>query len=199
VSTSSSTTWAARSVAVLDDDAAVHGRGLPLQRRDGARLEPGGGAIMLERAAFHRQYSSVMGASPVAATPPTAREGRMAHYTRLSSKDSAQDPGERHRRRLDCTSALEIVMTTPELKQMMEEMTLLVASVTSRDRRGVVFLASRPVPTSPARSWRSTGASTSQSGLPTAGSVVLRRYSTVSASATMSRGPDGQSKYRRSN
>jgi 7-alpha-hydroxysteroid dehydrogenase len=68
----------------------------------------------------------------------------MAHYTRLSSKDLAP------KIRVNAiaagsiaTSALEIVMTTPELKQMMEEMTLLGRVGDVQDiAAGVVYLAS---------------------------------------------------------
>ena len=82
-------------------------------------LEHGGGAIV--------NISSVMGrvAGRGYAAYGSAKAA-MAHYTRLSSKDLAPQI------RVNAiaagsiaTSALEIVTTTPELKQMMEEMTLL--------------------------------------------------------------------------
>jgi 7-alpha-hydroxysteroid dehydrogenase len=68
----------------------------------------------------------------------------MAHYTRLVSKDLAP------RIRVNAiaagstaTSALEIVMTTPVLKQMMEDMTPLHRIGDVEDiAAGVVYLAS---------------------------------------------------------
>jgi len=100
-------------------------------------LERGGGSIV--------NISSVMGrvAGRGYAAYGSAKAA-MAHYTRLSSKDLAP------RIRVNAiaagsiaTSALEIVMTTPELKQMMEEMTLLgrIGDV-EEIAAGVVFLAS---------------------------------------------------------
>jgi 7-alpha-hydroxysteroid dehydrogenase len=102
--------------------------------------------IMLERGAGSIvNISSVMGrvAGRGYAAYGTAKAA-MAHYTRLSSKDLAP------KIRVNAiaagsiaTSALEIVMTTPELKQMMEEMTLLgrIGNV-EEIAAGVVYLAS---------------------------------------------------------
>ncbi len=100
-------------------------------------LERGGGSIV--------NVSSVMGrvAGRGYAAYGTAKAA-MAHYTRLSSKDLAP------KIRVNAiaassiaTSALEIVMTTPELKSMMEEMTLLgrIGDV-EEVAAGVIFLAS---------------------------------------------------------
>ena len=100
-------------------------------------LERDGGSIV--------NISSVMGrvAGRGYAAYGTAKAA-MAHYTRLSSKDLAP------KIRVNAiaagsiaTSALEIVMTTPELKSMMEEMTLLgrIGDV-EEIAAGVIFLAS---------------------------------------------------------
>jgi 7-alpha-hydroxysteroid dehydrogenase len=100
-------------------------------------LERGGGSIV--------NISSVMGrvAGRGYAAYGTAKAA-MAHYTRLIAKDlgpkirvNAIAAGS------IATSALEIVMTTPELKQMMEEMTLLgrIGDV-EEIAAGVVYLAS---------------------------------------------------------
>jgi 7-alpha-hydroxysteroid dehydrogenase len=100
-------------------------------------LERGDGAIV--------NISSVMGrvAGRGYAAYGTAKAA-MAHYTRLISKDlgpkirvNAIAAGS------IATSALEIVMTTPELKSMMEEMTLLgrIGDV-EEIAAGVVYLAS---------------------------------------------------------
>jgi 7-alpha-hydroxysteroid dehydrogenase len=100
-------------------------------------LEHGGGSIV--------NISSVMGrvAGRGYAAYGTAKAA-MAHYTRLISKDLAP------KIRVNAiaagsiaTSALEIVMTTPELKSMMEEMTLLgrIGDV-EEIAAGVIFLAS---------------------------------------------------------
>jgi 7-alpha-hydroxysteroid dehydrogenase len=100
-------------------------------------LERGGGSIV--------NISSVMGrvAGRGYAAYGSAKAA-MAHYTRLSSKDLAP------KIRVNAiaagsiaTSALEIVMTTPELKLMMEEMTLLgrIGDV-QEIAAGVVYLAS---------------------------------------------------------
>lgn len=100
-------------------------------------LERGGGSIV--------NISSVMGrvAGRGYAAYGSAKAA-MAHYTRLSSKDLAP------KIRVNAiaagsiaTSALEIVMTSPELKQMMEEMTLLgrIGDV-QEIAAGVVYLAS---------------------------------------------------------
>jgi 7-alpha-hydroxysteroid dehydrogenase len=100
-------------------------------------LERGGGSIV--------NISSVMGrvAGRGYAAYGSAKAA-MAHYTRLSSKDLAP------KIRVNAiaagsiaTSALEIVMTSPELKQMMEEMTLLgrIGAV-QEIAAGVVYLAS---------------------------------------------------------
>jgi 7-alpha-hydroxysteroid dehydrogenase len=101
--------------------------------------------IMLERAGGSIvNISSVMGrvAGRGYAAYGTAKAA-MAHYTRLASKDLAP------RIRVNAiaagsiaTSALEIVMTSPELKQMMEEMTLLgrIGDV-EEIAAGVIFLA----------------------------------------------------------
>jgi 7-alpha-hydroxysteroid dehydrogenase len=99
-------------------------------------LEGGGGSIV--------NISSVMGrvAGRGYAAYGTAKAA-MAHYTRLVSKDLAP------KIRVNAiaagsiaTSALEIVMTSPELKQMMEEMTLLgrIGDV-EEIAAGVIFLA----------------------------------------------------------
>jgi len=100
-------------------------------------LERGGGSIV--------NISSVMGrVAGRGYAAYGAAKAAMAHYTRLSSKDLAP------KIRVNAiaagsvaTSALEIVMTTPELKQMMEEMTLLgrIGDV-QEIAAGVVFLAS---------------------------------------------------------
>ncbi|HEY5438610.1 MAG TPA: SDR family oxidoreductase [Acidimicrobiales bacterium] len=100
-------------------------------------LEHGGGAIV--------NISSVMGrvAGRGYAAYGSAKAA-MAHYTRLSSKDLAP------KIRVNAiaagsiaTSALEIVTGTPELKQMMEEMTLLGRIGDVEDiAAGVVYLAS---------------------------------------------------------
>jgi len=102
--------------------------------------------IMLERAGGSIvNISSVMGrvAGRGYAAYGTAKAA-MAHYTRLISKDLAP------KIRVNAiaagsiaTSALEIVMTTPELKSMMEEMTLLgrIGDV-EEIAAGVIFLAS---------------------------------------------------------
>ena len=121
-------------------------------------LERGGGAIV--------NISSVMGrvAGRGYAAYGTAKAA-MAHYTRLISKDLAP------KIRVNAiaagsiaTSALEIVMTTPELKSMMEEMTLLgrIGDV-EEIAAGVVYLAS-PAGGVPHRQdlRRSTAASTSR-------------------------------------
>jgi 7-alpha-hydroxysteroid dehydrogenase len=100
-------------------------------------LEHGGGSIV--------NISSVMGrvAGRGYAAYGTAKAA-MAHYTRLISKDlgpkirvNAIAAGS------IATSALEIVMTTPELKSMMEEMTLLgrIGDV-GEIAAGVLYLAS---------------------------------------------------------
>ncbi len=100
-------------------------------------LEHGGGAIV--------NISSVMGrvAGRGYAAYGSAKAA-MAHYTRLSSKDLAP------KIRVNAiaagsiaTSALEIVTGTPELKLMMEEMTLLGRIGDVEDiATGVVYLAS---------------------------------------------------------
>lgn len=100
-------------------------------------LETGGGAIV--------NISSVMGrvTGRGYAAYGTAKAA-MAHYTRLSSKDLGP------RIRVNAiaagsiaTSALEIVTTTPELKEMMESMTLLGRIGEVEDvAAGVVYLAS---------------------------------------------------------
>ena len=101
-------------------------------------LEHGGGSIV--------NISSVMGrvAGRGYAAYGTAKAA-MAHYTRLISKDLApEDPRERHRGRLDPRPRRSrYVMTTPELKTMMEEMTLLgrIGDV-EEIAAGVVYLAS---------------------------------------------------------
>jgi len=100
-------------------------------------LERGGGSIV--------NISSVMGrVAGRGYAAYGAAKAAMAHYTRLSSKDLAP------KIRVNAiaagsiaTSALEIVMTTPELKSMMEEMTLLgrIGDV-EEIAAGVVYLAS---------------------------------------------------------
>ncbi len=84
--------------------------------------------IMLERAGGSIvNISSVMGrvAGRGYAAYGSAKAA-MAHYTRLASKDLAPTiRGNAIAAGSIATSALEYVMTTPELKLMMEEMTLL--------------------------------------------------------------------------
>ena len=120
----------------------------------------------------------------------------MAHYTRLEL-----DATSRPRIRVNAiaagsiaTSALEIVMTTPELKQMMEDMTLLARIGDVEDiAAGVVYLAS------PAGGYRHGQGPRDRRRhrrrhprLPAPRPLV--GFVAVSASATMSRGPEGQSK-----
>jgi 7-alpha-hydroxysteroid dehydrogenase len=102
-----------------------------------AMLEHGGGAIV--------NISSVMGrVTGRGYAAYGAAKAAMAHYTRLSAKDLGP------RIRVNAiaagsiaTSALEIVTTTPELKEMMESLTLLGRIGEVEDiAAGVVYLAS---------------------------------------------------------